>query len=83
MELTRTSHRCLIAEIAALVAEAVTPAAAPSDDEARAYEALAAYVLGPAARQNPPEVQVTRVERAWRSARLADPEPGADRLDAH
>ena len=35
----------------------------PSDEEARAYEALATAILGSAARQNPPEVQVTRIER--------------------
>ena len=40
--------------------KAVNPSARPSEDEARAYETLATGVLGPAARQNPPEVQVTR-----------------------
>jgi len=41
---------------------AVTPATPLSDDEVRGYETLASTVLGPAARQNPPEVQLTRVE---------------------
>jgi hypothetical protein len=41
---------------------AVTPATPLSDDEVRGYETLASIVLGPAARQNPPEVQVSRVE---------------------
>lgn len=42
--------------------KAVNPSALPSEDEARAYETLATAVLGPAARQNPSEVQVTRIE---------------------
>ena len=45
-----------------VMAKAVTPNASPTEGEARAYEKLATTVLGPAARQNPPEVQVTRVE---------------------
>jgi hypothetical protein len=44
------------------VGKAVPPATPPSDDEARAYETLANALLGPAARQNPREVQVTRVD---------------------
>jgi hypothetical protein len=44
------------------LAQAMTPAAPPTVEEARAYETLATTVLGPAARQNPPELQVTRVE---------------------
>jgi hypothetical protein len=44
------------------VGKAVTPATPPSDEEARAYETLASALLGPAARQNPREVQVTRVD---------------------
>ncbi len=44
------------------MARAVKPWIAPTEDEARAYETLAVAVLGPAARQNPPEVQVTRIE---------------------
>jgi len=44
------------------MAKAVNPITPPTEDEARAYETLATAVLGQAARQNPPEVQVTRVE---------------------
>jgi hypothetical protein len=44
------------------MSQAVKPTAPLTDDEVRAYETLASTVLGPAARQNPPEVQVTRVE---------------------
>jgi hypothetical protein len=44
------------------MAKAVNPTTPPTEDEARAYETLATTVLGQAARQNPPEVQVTRVE---------------------
>jgi hypothetical protein len=42
--------------------KAVPPAVPTSDEEARAYETLAGALLGPAARQNPREVQVTRVD---------------------
>ncbi|HEX5720207.1 MAG TPA: hypothetical protein VF179_28895, partial [Thermoanaerobaculia bacterium] len=35
----------------------------PSEEEARAYETLADKVLGQAARQNPPRVEVTRLNR--------------------
>ncbi|MCU1264523.1 MAG: hypothetical protein JWM21_841 [Acidobacteria bacterium] len=42
--------------------KAASPSAPVTDDEVRAYEALATSVLGPAARHNPPEVQVTRVD---------------------
>lgn len=42
--------------------KAVKPTVPPTDDEARAYETLATAVLKQAARQNPREVQVTRVE---------------------
>jgi len=44
------------------LAKAAGPETRPTEDETRAYETLAAAVLGQAARQNPPEVQVTRVE---------------------
>ncbi len=47
---------------AAAMLKAVSPSAPTTDDETRAYETLATAVLGPAARQNPPEVQVSRVE---------------------
>ena len=40
---------------------AVTPTTPLSDGEARAYETLAGIALGPAARKNPPEVQVSQV----------------------
>jgi hypothetical protein len=59
------------------IAKAVKPSVSPTEDEARAYETLATALLGQAARQNPPEVQVTRVEID--NARLAflvqSPEP--------
>jgi hypothetical protein len=42
--------------------KAVHPSAPVTDVETRAYETLATTVLGQAARQNPPEVQVSRVE---------------------
>ncbi|MGH8067489.1 MAG: hypothetical protein ACRERE_20095 [Candidatus Entotheonellia bacterium] len=51
------------AEFSDLLAKAARPADPLSDDETRAYEALAAAVLQGPARQNPPEVQVTKVER--------------------
>ena len=44
------------------LAKAVPPATPPGEDEARAYATLAEALLGAAARRNPPEVQVTRVE---------------------
>jgi hypothetical protein len=44
------------------MAEAVNPTAPFTDAEARTYERLATMVLGSAARQNPPEVQVTSIE---------------------
>lgn len=59
------------------IAKAVKPSAPRTEDETRAYETLATAVLGQAARQNPAEVQVTRVEID--NARLAflvqSPEP--------
>lgn len=65
------------AEISELIEQAVAPATTPSEEEARAYETLAEHVLGQAARQNPPEVQVTRVERAGeaRAFLVQSPEP--------
>lgn len=42
--------------------KAVPPDAQPTDEEARAYETLATAFLGQAARQNPREVQVTRID---------------------
>ncbi|HWN43317.1 MAG TPA: hypothetical protein VNW71_13910, partial [Thermoanaerobaculia bacterium] len=49
----------------------------PSEEEARAYETLADKVLGQAARQNPPRVEVTRLERAGQAPAflLRSPEP--------
>jgi hypothetical protein len=59
------------------IGKAVPPATPPSDEEARAYKTLATALLGPAARQNTREVQVTRVDAG--GARLAylvqSPEP--------
>ena len=50
-------------DLATLIATAAAPGAALSDAENRAYETLAGLELGRAAQQNPPEVQMTRVER--------------------
>lgn len=60
--------------------KAVSPTTPPSDDEARAYETLATAVLGQRARQNPREVQVTRVEIDGASLAflLQSPEPLLD-----
>jgi hypothetical protein len=44
------------------LAKGVPPSTPPGEDEARAYATLADAVLGPEARRNPREVQVTRVE---------------------
>jgi hypothetical protein len=44
------------------MAQAVEPTALVTEDEVRAYETLATAVLSSAARQNPAEVQVTRVD---------------------
>ena len=77
VELTENEPPLSEPEIAALVGKAATPTTTPSDDEARAYQALAEHVLGPAARQNPPEVQVTRVARNGEALALLiqSPEP--------
>ena len=50
------------AAIVPALQKAVSPSTSPSDEEARAYEKLAAAALGPTARQNSPEVQVSRIE---------------------
>jgi hypothetical protein len=65
------------ADIAALVAAGALPNDTPSEAEARAYDTLAEHVLGSGARQNPPQVQVTRVERAGAALALLvqSPEP--------
>lgn len=49
----------------------------PSEEEARAYETLADKVLGQAARQNPPRVEVTRLNRTGQAPAflLRIPEP--------
>jgi hypothetical protein len=59
------------------MAKAVKPSVARTEDEARAYETLATAVLGQAARQNPSEVQVTRVEidKVWLAYLVQSPEP--------
>lgn len=64
------------AAVSELVAKAATPGTMPSDDEARAYEALV-QALEQAVMQNPPEVQVTRVERNGQALALLlqSPEP--------
>ncbi|MCP4257776.1 MAG: hypothetical protein GY774_09655 [Planctomycetes bacterium] len=68
------------ADVTALVAKAVPLAdvsSEPSDEEARAYEALVEHVLSQAARQLPPEVQLTRVERDGKALAflIQSPEP--------
>jgi len=67
--------------VSELLGRAVTPGTRPSNDEARdnearAYEALV-QALGQAIMQNPPEVQVTRVERNGQALALLlqSPEP--------
>src|SRR5262249_1347725 len=55
-------------DIADAAAQAVPPATLPSEQEQRAYETLAMTVLRQAAAQNPPQVQVTRVEQNGQSA---------------
>lgn len=51
-------------DLALLLSRGVEADTAPSDDEARAFEKFAGHVLGSAASQNPPAVEVTRVERS-------------------
>ena len=57
--------------------KAVSPASLTSDNEMRAYETLATITLGQAARQNPPEVQISRIEinAAPLAFLLQSPEP--------
>jgi hypothetical protein len=57
--------------------KAVSPASLTSDSEMRAYETLATIMLGQAARQNPPEVQISRIEidAAPLAFLLQSPEP--------
>ncbi len=68
-----------------LLNEAVAPSfSPPSEKEARAYEDLATRALGPAARQNPAQVEVTRLEKAGVPVAflLRSPEPLAwDRIE--
>ncbi len=65
------------ADLAALIAEGVTPATDLLEDEARAYDSLAQAILGPAAHQNPPELRASRVERGGETIALLveSPEP--------
>ena len=49
-------------DISALLSQAVPLTKAPSEDEARAYDALAGQVLKTRAHQNPPDLEVMRVE---------------------
>jgi hypothetical protein len=66
-----------LAGVQSLVAQAALPATLPLEAEARAYDALAELVLGPSARQNPPQVEVTRVEHGGEALALLvrSPEP--------
>ncbi len=50
-------------DIAPDVAQAMTPGVPLADAERRAFDSLAAHVLGPDSTKNPPEVQVTQVEQ--------------------
>ncbi|HEY4575170.1 MAG TPA: hypothetical protein VIJ26_14430, partial [Thermoanaerobaculia bacterium] len=69
----------------ALLSEAVAPSfSPPAEREARAYEDLAQRALGTAARQNPAQVEVTRLEKAGLPIAflLRSPEPLAwDRVE--
>ncbi|HTG35306.1 MAG TPA: hypothetical protein VLB76_20490 [Thermoanaerobaculia bacterium] len=69
----------------ALLNEAVAPSfSPPPEQEARAYEDLAQRALGSAARQNPAQVEVTRLEKAGAPVAflLRSPEPLAwDRVE--
>ena len=51
------------ADVAPEVAQAVTLPAPLTESETRAYESLANKAMGPGARLNPPEVQVSRIEK--------------------
>jgi hypothetical protein len=68
-----------------LLKEAVLPSFSPPlEKEARAYEGLATRALGPAARQNAAQVEVTRMERAGVpfAFLVRSPEPfAADRIE--
>lgn len=66
-----------LAGVQSLVAQAVLPATSPSEAESRAYDALAELILGPSARQNPPRMEVTRVEHDGEALALLvrSPEP--------
>jgi hypothetical protein len=64
------------ADIAAFRAKAVAPAAAQSEDESRAYGALAEAVLGPDASQNPSRTRISRIGLDGRAGFLIEhPEP--------
>jgi hypothetical protein len=65
------------ADIAPEVAQAVALPVPVADAETRAYESLASKVIGQAAKQNPPEVQITRVEKDSEALAflLQSPEP--------
>jgi hypothetical protein len=67
-------------DVADLLSAAVAPPTAPTapgDAETRAYEGLADAVLGQGARANPPQVQVTRIEKDGAALALLvqSPEP--------
>src|SRR5207247_5418372 len=64
-------------DVTAAAATAVAPATAPGDQEARDYSTLASQVLGSSALQDPPEVQVTRLESAGAAGAfvMRSPEP--------
>lgn len=71
--------------VGSLLNEAVPPSfSPPSEAEARAYEDLATRALGPAARQNPAQVEVTRLEQGGTPVAflVRSPEPLAwDRIE--
>ncbi len=73
------------AAVGSLLSAAVAPSfSSPSEAEARAYEDLAARALGTAARKNPAQVEVTRLEQAGTPVAflLRSPEPLAwDRVE--
>lgn len=66
-----------VTDAVAPMMNAVAPASLTSDNEMRAYETLATTMLGAAARQDPPEVQISRIEidGALLAFVLQSPEP--------
>lgn len=66
-----------VPDASAPMMKAVSPSSLTTDSEMRAYETLATTMLGPAAKQNPREVQISRIEidAAPLAFLLQSPEP--------